>query len=195
MCACRILLPRDCPAPALAPTDHPVIDVAGTIRSVPELVTWRARAAVSDSAAAAEVWTDPSAPAEVLRGPHAAVLDYLVGDGCRQGTLSAVLRNPALPNTVVAALATRAKGGARATIARHALRGRENVLRLIASAAAITPAELAKTVDALRYGWEHHQNPGTAQATLAKILRAFTTSPQTRILTGLRRGASACRPW
>jgi hypothetical protein len=143
VCACRILLPRDCPAPILAPTDHPVIDVAGTIRSVPELAIWRARAAVSDSAAAAEVWTDSSAPAEVLRRPHAAVLDYLVGDGCWQGTLSAVLRNPALTNTVVATLTIRAKGEARATIARHALRNRENVLRLIASAAAITPAELA----------------------------------------------------
>ncbi len=174
------MLPRDCAAPTSAPTDHPVIDVAGTIRSVPELATWRARAADSDSAAAAEVWTDPSAPAEVLRRPPAAVLDYLLGDGCRHGVLPAVLRNPALPNTVVAALATRAKGEARATIARHALRDRENLPRLIASAAAITPAELAKAIDGLRYGWEHHHNPDAAHATLAKILRAFTTSPQTR---------------
>ncbi len=99
-----------------------VIDVAGTIRRVSELATWRVRAADSDSAVAAEVWTDPSAPAEVLQRPHAAVLDYLVGDGCWQGTLSAVLRNPALPDTMVAVLAARAKGQARATIARHVLR-------------------------------------------------------------------------
>jgi hypothetical protein len=147
---------------------------------VPELATWRARAADSDIAAAAEVWTDPCAPVEVLRRPHAAVLDYLVGDGCWQGTLSAVLRNPALPNTIVAALATRARGEARAKIARHALRDRENVPRLIAAAPAITPAELAKAVDRLRYGWEHHRNPDEAQTTLAKILRAFSTSPQTK---------------
>jgi hypothetical protein len=99
-----------------------------------------------------------------------------------QGTLSAVLRNPALADPVVAILAARAKGPARATIARHALRNLENVPRLIASAAAITPAELAKAIDGLRYGWEHLQDPDAARETLAKILRTFTTSTQTRCL-------------
>ncbi len=44
------------------------------------------------------------------------------------------------------------------------------------------PAELAKAIDGLRYGWEHRQDPAAARATLAKILRAFTTSPHTRCL-------------
>jgi len=87
------------------------------------------------------------------------VLDYLAGDGCWRGTLSTILRNPAQPDTVVAALAARAKEEARARIARHVLRDRENVPRLIASAAAITPAELAKAVDGLRYGWNTARIP------------------------------------
>jgi hypothetical protein len=84
------------------------------------LATWHARVAGPDVVAAAEVWTDQAAPTMVLRSPPAEVLDYLV-EGCWRGTLQAVLANPAVPNTVRAALATRAKSKARATISQYAL--------------------------------------------------------------------------
>jgi hypothetical protein len=82
--------------------------------------------------------------------------------------------------SVLAMLAARAKGQSRAAISRHALRAGADVPRLIAAAPAITAAELGKVVDGLRYGWEHRQDPGTAQATLANMLRAFTTSSDIR---------------
>ncbi|MFI7643402.1 hypothetical protein [Nonomuraea sp. NPDC049400] len=108
------------------------------------------------------------------------MVEFLLGDGAWQGSLSAVLRNPALPMSVLAMLAARAKGQSRAAISRHALRAGADVPRLIAAAPAITAAELGKVVDGLRYGWEHRQDPGAAQATLAKMLRAFTTSSDIR---------------
>ncbi|MGP4027163.1 hypothetical protein [Actinomadura sp. 3N407] len=147
---------------------------------VTDLANWKSRAADLDPAVAAEVWTDPSAPASVLRDPPAAVVEFLLGDGAWQGSLSAVVRNPALPMSVLATLATRAKGHSRATISRHVLRSRANVPQLIAAAPAITAAELGKAVDGLLNGWEHRQDPSAAQTTLAKLLRAFTTSSNVR---------------
>jgi hypothetical protein len=124
-----------------------------------DLATWRARAADSDVVVSAEVWTDRTAPAVVLRSPSAEVLDYLVGEGCWRGTLTAALANPAVSNTVRAALATRAKGKARATISQYALRDLDDVSGMVAVAAAITPAELEKTVNSLRFGCDRDRDP------------------------------------
>jgi hypothetical protein len=145
-----------------------------------DLATWRARAADPDVVAAAEVWTDQAAPIVVLRSPPAEVLDYLVNEGCWRGTLRAVLANPVVPNTVWAALAARAKGKARATISQYAMRDLDDLSGMVAVAAAITPAELEKTVNSLRFGWDRDRDPDAMQARLAKILRGFTTSSQTR---------------
>jgi hypothetical protein len=145
-----------------------------------DLKTWKSRAADSDPITAAEVWADPAAPVAVLRDPPTAVLGHLLGDGAWQGMLSAVLRNPALPTSVLATLAARAKGQARATISRHALRARTDVARLVAAAPAITAAQLSRTVDELRYGWQQGQDPDAAQVRLVTLLRAFTTSSNTR---------------
>ncbi|MFG1858929.1 hypothetical protein ACGFJT_44340 [Actinomadura geliboluensis] len=148
--------------------------------AVMDLTNWKSRAADPDPAVAAEVWTDPSAPASVLRDPPADVVEFLLGDGAWQGSLSAVLRNPVLPISVLALLAPRAKGPSRAAISRHVLRSVANVPRLVAAAPAITAAELGKAVDGLQYGWEHRQDPNAAQTTLTKLLRAFTTSSNVR---------------
>ncbi|MET9265229.1 hypothetical protein [Amycolatopsis sp. NPDC004079] len=145
-----------------------------------ELETWAARAADPDPAVAVEVWTDPATPASVLRRPPTAVLEHLLGDGYWQGTLAAVLRNPALPTTVVAGLATRAKGEARAMISRHVLDDYTDVPLLLAAAPVLTPARLSKLVNGLLFGWEHERNPDSARTTLATLLRAFVTSSNTR---------------
>lgn len=153
---------------------------AGMMDVVTDLANWKSRAADLDPAVAAEVWADPSAPASVLCDPPAVVLEFLLGDGARQGSLSAVLRNSALPTSVLAMLAARAKGQSRATISWHALRSGGDVPRLIAAAPAITAAQLGKMVASLQYGWDHRQDPDAAQATLVKMLRAFTTSASIR---------------
>lgn len=145
-----------------------------------DLATWRARAADVDAAAAATVWTERAAPAVVLRSPSARVLDYLVGDGYWRGMLNAALANPGVPNTVRAALAKQATGKARATIARYALHDLRDAAVMVAVADAITPAELRKAVNGLLFGWNREQDPERAQAELAKILRAFATSKETR---------------
>jgi hypothetical protein len=145
-----------------------------------DLTTWRARAADPDVVAAAEVWTDQAAPTVVLRSPPAEVLDYLVDEGCWRGTLRAVLANPAVSNTVRADLAKRAKGKARAIISEYALGDLDDLSAMVAVAAAITPAELEKAVNSLRFGWDRDRDPDGVQSRLAKILRAFTTSSQTR---------------
>jgi hypothetical protein len=142
--------------------------------------TWAARAADPDPAVAVEVWTDAAAPVSVLRRPPTAVLEYLLGDGYWRGTLSAVLRNAALPTTVVAGLAARAKGEARAMISRHVLDDYADVPLLLAAAPVLTPARLSKLVNGLLFGWEHERDPDAAQATLATLLRAFVTSSSTR---------------
>jgi hypothetical protein len=145
-----------------------------------DLATWRARAADPDVVAAAEVWTDQAAPTVVLRSPPADVLDYLIDQGYWRETLRAVLANSAVPNTVRTDLATRAKGKARATISQYALRNLDDLSGMAAVAAAITPAELEKAVNSLRFGWDRDRDPDVVQARLAKILRGFTTSSQTR---------------
>ncbi len=147
---------------------------------VTDLTSWAQRATDPDPVLAAEVWTDPSAPAAALHPLPEAVLNYLLGDGASHGTLAAVLRNPALPHTALATLAARAKGESRAKISRHVLHNPENVPQLIAAAPAITSAELSKAVNSLRFGWWRRQDPDAAAALLATLLRAFTSSPNVR---------------
>jgi hypothetical protein len=145
-----------------------------------ELASWTARAADADPAIAAAVWADPAAPPDVLRRPSAAVLEFLVGDGLWTGALIGALHHPALTTTVLAALAERAKGEARATIAEFVLYDRVDVPLLLAAAPALTPARLAKAVIGLRFGYAYQRDPDAAAARLAKILRGFVTSSTTR---------------
>lgn len=85
---------RDPWANVSAPATSLAIVVSGTMRVVTDLATWKSRAADPDPGAAAEVWTDPTAPVAVLRHPPAAVLAHLLGDRAWQGTLAARLAQP-----------------------------------------------------------------------------------------------------
>lgn len=64
----------------------------------------------------------------------------------------------------------------------YALRNLDDLSGMVAVAAATTPAQLEKAVNSLRFGWDRDRDPDVAQARLATILRAFTTSSQTKCL-------------
>jgi hypothetical protein len=145
-----------------------------------DLATWRARAADPDVVAAAEVWTDHDAPPVVLRSPPADVLDYLVDERCWRGDIARGARQPGGAEHGAGRLGDAGQGKARATISQYALRDLDDVSGMVVVAAAITPAELEKAFNSLRFGWDRDRDPDVVQARLAKILRGFTTSSQTR---------------
>jgi hypothetical protein len=148
------------------------------MRGMSDLARWRSRAADPDVASAASVWANPAAPRTVLADPSKVVVDYLVNAGAADGTLRDVLHNPAVPDSVRAALARRATGPARTAIARYATDPDRGVRTMVALAAVLTPATLEKIVNGLRFGWHHRQDPDAARARLAELMRAFITSAQ-----------------
>jgi hypothetical protein len=148
------------------------------MRGMSDLAGWRSRAADPDVASAASVWADTAAPRTVLAAPSKVVVDYLVNAGAADGTLRDVLHNPAVSDSVRAALARRATGQARTAIARYATDPDRDVRTMAALAAVLTPATLEKIVNGLRFGWHHRQDPDAARARLAELMRAFITSTQ-----------------
>src|SRR5690349_18192948 len=112
------------------------------MHGVSEPVDWRARAVHPDPAVAATVWVDSTAPRPLLSTPPDAVVAYLVDPDASGGTLWAVLDNPAVPDSVRATLAVRARGRARTIVARYATRPDGDVALMTTLAAALTPAAL-----------------------------------------------------